>query len=158
MSKNGELLPEVKEVIALAAKHNLTLETGHSSAAECLLIIREAKRAGVRNVVVTHAMVAPIHMSIAQMREAAGMGAWLEFVYNGLIGSGKEFEFADYAKAIHEVGAAHCILASDMGQVGNPLHPDGLASFFAGLKAAGVPAADIALMSQTNPAKALGLP
>jgi hypothetical protein len=92
------------------------------------------------------------------MREAAGMGAWLEFVYNGLVGAGKEFEFADYAKAIREVGAAHCILSSDLGQVGNPLHPEGLASFFNGLKAAGLSAADIALMSQGNPAKALGLP
>ena len=34
----------------------------------------------------------------------------------------------------------------------------GLASFFTGLRAAGVPAADIVLMSQANPAKALGLP
>jgi len=158
VSKNGELLPEVKDVIALAAKHNLTLETGHSSAAEGLSIIREAKRAGVRNVVVTHAMLAPVHMSIAQMREAAGMGAWLEFVYNGLVGAGKEFEMADYVKAIREVGAERCILSSDLGQVGNPLPPDGIASFFAGLRAAGVPAADIALMSQANPAKALGLP
>ena len=158
VSKNGELLPEVKEVIALAAKHNLTLETGHSSAAECLSIIREAKRAGVRNVVVTHAMLAPVQMSIAQMREAAAMGAWLEFVYNGLIGPNREFEFADYSRAIREIGAAHCILSSDLGQVGNPLHPEGLASFFTGLRAGGIPAADIALMSQGNPAKALGLP
>src|SRR5450432_2296118 len=60
VSKNGALLPEVKEVIALAAQHGLTLETGHSSAAECLLIVREARRAGVRNVVVTHAMLAPV--------------------------------------------------------------------------------------------------
>ena len=157
VSKNGELLPEVKEVIALAAKHNLTLETGHSSAAEGLMIVREARRAAVRNVVVTHAMLAPVRMSIAQMREAAEMGAFLEFVYNGLIGAGKEFEIADYVKAIHEIGAAHCILSSDLGQAGNPLHPDGLASFFTALRAAGVPSADIVLMSQTNPAKALGL-
>src|SRR5438445_6018267 len=34
VSKNGVLLPEVNEVIALAAKHGLTLETGHSSAQE----------------------------------------------------------------------------------------------------------------------------
>src|SRR5436853_2281813 len=39
VSKAGVLLPEVKEVIALAAKHGLTLETGHSSAAECLTIL-----------------------------------------------------------------------------------------------------------------------
>src|ERR1039457_2056270 len=67
VSKNGALLPEVKAVIALAAKHGLTLETGHSSAEECLMIVREARRAGVRNVVVTHAMLAPVHMTVAQI-------------------------------------------------------------------------------------------
>jgi hypothetical protein len=157
VSKNGALLPEVQQVIALAAKHGLTLETGHSSAEECLLIVREARRAGVRNVIVTHAMLAPVHMTVAQMREAAGMGAWIEFVYNALIGVNKEFEFADYAKAIRAVRVESCILSSDLGQAGNPLHPDGLVTFFAGLKAAGFPAAEIDRMSQTNPALALGL-
>src|SRR5579872_6905871 len=36
VSRNSQLLPEVKEVITLAAKHNLVVETGHSSAEECL--------------------------------------------------------------------------------------------------------------------------
>jgi hypothetical protein len=157
VSKNGALLPEVKEVIALAAKHGLLLETGHSSAAEGLMIIREAKRAGVRNIVVTHAMLAPVHMTVAQMQEAAGMGAWIEFVYNALIGPNKEFEFADYAQAIRAVGVEHCILASDLGQAGNPLHPDGLVAFFAGLQSAGFEPAEIARMSQTNPSQALGM-
>jgi hypothetical protein len=157
VSKNGALLPEVKEVIALAAKHGLMLETGHSSADECLMIIREAKRAGVKNVVVTHAMLAPVHMSVKQMQEAAALGALLEFVYNALIGANKEFVFADYAKAIRAVGVEHCILSSDLGQAGNPLHPDGLATFFAGLKSAGFQAAEIDRMSKDNPAKALGL-
>src|SRR5437764_13318621 len=89
--RDGELLPEVRAVFALAAKHGLMLETGHSSAVECLAIVREAHRAGVKTVVVTHAMLAPIHMSTAQMKEAAGMGAWIEFVYNALIGPNKEF-------------------------------------------------------------------
>jgi hypothetical protein len=157
VSRNGALLPEVIEVISLAAKHGLTLETGHSSAEEGLMIIREAKRAGVRNVVVTHAMLAPVHMSVAQMREAAGLGAWIEFVYNALIGPNKEFEIADYARAIREVGVASCILSSDLGQAGNPLHPDGLETFFAALKSAGFAPAEIARMSQGNPAAALGL-
>jgi Family of unknown function (DUF6282) len=157
VSKNGTLLPEVREVIALAAMHGLTLETGHSSATECLMIVREARRAGVRDVVVTHAMLAPVHMTVEQMQEAASMGAWIEFVYNALIGANKEFEPADYAKAIRTVGVEHCILSSDLGQAGNPLHPDGLAAFFAGLKASGFAAEEIDLMSKKNPALALGL-
>jgi hypothetical protein len=112
----------------------------------------------VRHMVVTHAMIAPIRMSVPQMKEAAGLGAYIEFVYNALIGPNKEFTFADYAKAIREVGPEHCIVSSDLGQAGNPLHPDGLAAFFKGLKNAGFTQAEIDLMSKTNPARALGLP
>lgn len=157
VSKNGALLPEVQQVLALIAKHGLTLETGHSSAAECLLLIRDARRAGVQRIVVTHAMIAPIKMSVAQMKEAAAAGAYLEFVYNALLGANREFTFEEYAKAIHEVGAEHCILSSDLGQAANPIHTDGLVTFFAGLKQAGVTQAEIDRMSKTNPARALGL-
>jgi hypothetical protein len=58
---------------------------------------------------------------------------------------------------IREIGPEHCILSSDLGQAGNPLHPDGLAEFFEGLKKNGLTQAEIDLMSKANPAKALGL-
>jgi len=157
VTKNSALLPEVREVMALCAKHGLTLETGHSSAAEGLTIVREARRAGVKNIVVTHAMVAPVGMTVAQMQEAAGQGAWLEFVYNALLGAKAEWKIADYARAIRAVGVEHCILASDLGQVGNPLHPDGLMEFFAALERAGISPDEVARMSKVNPARALGL-
>jgi hypothetical protein len=157
VERGGELLPEVKQVIAVVAKNKLTLETGHSSAAEALLIIREARKQGVEHIVVTHAMLAPVRMTIPQMKEAAGLGAYLEFVYNGLIGRNKIFDISEYTKAIRQVGPDHCILASDLGQVGNPIHPDGLLAFFEGLKNQGFTDAEIGRMSRTNPAKALGL-
>lgn len=156
--KNGQLLPETREVIALAAKHRLLLETGHSSAAEGLAVIREAKARGVEHIVVTHAMVAPVRMSIAQMKEAAALGAYIEFVYNAVGGQTRELSMSDYAQAIREVGPAHCILSSDLGQAANPLHPDGLEAFFTALAKEGISRADIERMSQLNPAVALGLP
>ena len=157
VSKNGQLTAEAKEVIAICARHDLLLETGHSSAAEGLAIIREARRQGVKHIVVTHAIIKPIHMTVPQMKEAASMGAYIEFVYNALIGPNKEFTFAEYAADIRAVGPAHCILSSDLGQINNPLHPDGLVAFFAGLRKEGISQAEIDLMSKTNPAMALGL-
>jgi hypothetical protein len=157
VESGGELLPEVKQVIALVAKNKLTLETGHSSAVEGLMIIREARKQGVEHIVVTHAMLAPVRMTIAQMKEAAGLGAYIEFVYNGLIGPGKMFDVVEYVQAIRQVGPEHCILASDLGQTGNPLHTDGLLAFFESLKQHGITSAEIGLMSRLNPAKALGL-
>src|ERR1700690_1627132 len=115
VSQNGQLLPETKQVIALIAKDNLVLATGHPTAEEALMMVREGRSQGVKHMVVTHAMIAPIHMSDAQMLEAAKMGAYIEFVYNGLIGSAKEFTFKDYARAIRCLGVEHCILSSDRG-------------------------------------------
>src|SRR5580692_2776784 len=157
VAQNGQLLPETRQVIAVIAKHNLVMATGHTSAEEALLLIREARAQGVKHMVVTHAMLQPIHMSDAQMVEAAKMGAYIEFVYNGLIGSYKESTFQDYARAIRSVGVEHCILASDMGQPANPLHPDGLVALFDGLKKEGITDAEISRMAKENPARLLGL-
>lgn len=157
VSRNGELLPETKAVIAVIAKHNLVMATGHNSADTDLLLIRESRAQGVRHLVVTHAMLAPIHMSVPKMIEAAKMGAYIEFVYNGLIGKSKEFDFADYAKAIRSLGVEHCILSSDMGQPGNPLHPDGLVALYKGLKEQGFSRGEIDEMSKTNLAQLLDL-
>ena len=157
VSKNGALVPEVREVIALIAKHDLTLATGHSSPEEDLMLVREARAARVRSIVVTHGMLPPVGMNVAQMREAARMGAYIEFVYNALIGKTKAFEIREYAQAIRDVGPEHCILSSDLGQAGNPLHPDGLVAFFAALRGQGFTVAEIERMAKLNPAKLLGL-
>ena len=159
--KDGHLLPEAVQIIALAAKDNLTLETGHSSAEEGLLIVQEAQRQGVKHVVVTHAMAAPVRMNIPQMQEAAKTGAYIEFVYNATLApitsSNDVVSMDDYVKAIREVGPASCILATDLGQVGHPIHTDGMAAFLAALRKDGFSQADLDLMSKTNPARALGL-
>ena len=157
VSRDGRLLPAAKEVIAVVAQRGLTLETGHSSPEEGLMIVREARAQGVKHMVVTHAMLAPVRMSIEQMKEAAAMGAYVEFVYNGLIGTNREYSAAQYAAAIRAVGAGSCILASDLGQDSNPVHPDGLVAFFGALRREGISAADIDLMSKVNPARALGI-
>jgi hypothetical protein len=157
VSRNGQLLTETKAVIATIAKYNLVLETGHNTPHEVLMLIREGRRQGVKHIVVTHAMMAPIHMNIPEMKEAASMGAYIEFVYNGLIGSYKEFTFEDYAKAIHAVGAEHCIVGSDMGQTTNPVHTEALKIFYDGLLKAGITQHELDLMARKNPATLLDL-
>jgi hypothetical protein len=153
VAQDGKPVPEVVQVIGIIAQHNLVLETGHSSPAECLMLIREGKRQGVENIVVTHAMSPAVGMSIPEMQEAAKLGAYLEFVY---VKPGSAEALA-YAKAIRAVGPEHCILSSDLGQAGNPLHPDGLLAFYQYLKSQGFSVAEIDRMAKVNPAKVLGL-
>jgi hypothetical protein len=155
VARQGRLLPEVLQVFDAIAKGRLALATGHSSPEEALLLIREARARGINRIVVTHAMLPPVSMSVAQMKEAAAMGAYLEFVYNALIGPNKSASFPDYARAMRAVGPKHCIASSDLGQAGNPLHPDGLTAFLEGLRREGFTTAELDLMTKTNPARLL---
>ena len=154
VTRDGKILPEVLAVIDIAAQHNLVLEMGHSSPQESLLIIPEAKRRGVKHVVVTHAMASPGgSMTLEQMREAAKQGALLELVY----ARPSDEQLTKEADAIKAIGAASFVLSSDLGQPPNPLHTDGLLAMYQGLMAHGVSAADIDVMARKNPARLLGL-
>jgi hypothetical protein len=158
VSKNGELLPAVKEVIGLIAKNNLVLATGHSSAEEGLMLLREGRRQGVQHMVVTHAMNEPVAMNVAQMQEAAKLGAFIEFVGGTLKSADAGARMDRFADAIRKVGPEFCILSSDLGQMGNPLPPDGFGEFLMALRARGFSEPDVNRMSRQNPARLLGLP
>ena len=81
------------------------------------------------------------------------MGAYIELVYGGL----SEDLLRKDVEVIRSVGASSVVLSTDLGQPNNPLHPDGLLAMYKGLMTHGISGADIVQMSQTNPAKLLGL-
>ncbi len=157
VSRDGKLLPEVIEVIGFVARNGLTLATGHSTPAEGLAMVREGRKRGARSMVVTHGALAPVSMSVAQMREAAAEGAYVEFVGNAVIGNSQSTTFEKYVEAMRAVGLDRVILSSDLGQAGNPLHPDGLETIFAGLRGAGMTIEEIDRIAKRNPARLLSL-
>ena len=157
VSRNGELLPATRDVVAVIAKHGLVLATGHVSSGEGLMLLREGKRQGVEHMVVTHAMNAPILMTVSQMRDAAAQGAFIEFVGGSMRTADAVARVDRFADAIRNLGPQFCILSSDLGQKGNPLPADGFAAFLAALQARGFTDAELGRMSKQNPATLLGL-
>ena len=166
VSKNGALLPEVIEVLKVIKKYNLTLATGHLTPQEDLTLIAAASKLGIDRIIVTHPMPPPVNMSVEQMKEAAGMGASIEFVYNLIYpdpefarksGGRKRLGFDDYARAIHAIGAEHCILSSDVGQPMRPVHTEAWKEYLTGLMKAGVTVPEIDRMAKRNPARLIGL-
>jgi hypothetical protein len=161
VSNNGELLPEVKAVIAFMAKTKtrdsngqMVLYTGHNAPAESLMMAREATRLGVP-VMVSHPMIEFINMPMPMMEEAAKLGAYLEIVSNFI---GSEESVKEHVEAIRKIGAQHFILSSDRGQAKGPLHTDGLVQAAKVLMKNGISEADINIMLKQNPVKFLGLP
>ena len=157
VARNGQLLPEVKQVISLIAKNGLVLATGHVSPEEGLMLLREGRAQGAQRMVVTHALMAPVLMDVPQMQEAARLGAFIEFVGGSLTGGDASARMDRFADTIRKVGPEFCILSSDLGQRGNALPPDGFGAFLVAMRARGFSDQEIARMSKQNPARLLGL-
>jgi hypothetical protein len=157
VARDGQLLPEVKQVISLIAKNGLVLATGHSSPEEGLMLLREGRAQSVERMVVTHALMAPVLMNLQQMQEAARLGAFIEFVGGSLAGADANTRMDTFAETIRRIGPEFCILSSDLGQRGNALPPDGFGVFLAALRRRGFSESEIARMSRQNPGRLLGL-
>ena len=150
---DGEPLPAVLEVFALIAEHDLTLAMGHSSPGEVLRLIPEAKRLGVRRIVVTH--VFGQGATPEEMRQMAAEGAIMEIDWLAVHSGGRTID--DYVSAIRDLGAEAFFLSSDLGQEGNPLHAEGLRDYIRALREAGVGDEEIDVMARNNPARLVGL-
>lgn len=74
----GRLLPQWHDVLDAVAAHDLLLASGHLSAAETVVLFREARRRGVRRLLVNHPKMAFLHWSAAAAQALRELGAHLE--------------------------------------------------------------------------------
>jgi Family of unknown function (DUF6282) len=144
----GELLPAVREVLTIIAKHDLVLATGHLSASEIMSLVPIASRAGVRRIVVTHPEFPSQRLSVAQQRELIGCGALMERCFTTAY-TGK-ISWEEIIGNIIEVGPEHSLISSDLGQPTNPPVEDGMALMADFLLRAGVSEDDVHRMAVTN--------
>lgn len=153
VDEDGEPLSAVIEVFALIAEHDLTLAMGHSSPEEVLRLIPEAKRLGVRRILVTH--VFSQGATREQMRQMAAADAIMEIDWLAVHSGSRTIE--DYVSAIRDLGAEAFVMSSDLGQAGNPVHPEGLRAYVSAMRDAGVSDEEIDVMTRRNPARLLGI-
>jgi len=154
ISKNGELLPAVHEVLKVMAKYDMALSTGHSSPQESLMLIKAAKAAGVNRVFVQHPIMPRVGMSIEVQKEAIKLGALVEYVLGEAMNV-KEFEH--WSESIKAVGPENVVISSDLGQWGRAVPTDGYKLTIPRLLKAGFTKAQIDVMTKTNPARIIGL-
>jgi hypothetical protein len=153
VSRNGELLPEVKQVIAIIAKHGLVLASGHIAPEEALMVFREAKRQGVKHMIATHAFDLAGKMTVEQAQEAAKLGAFIEFDFRNTLEGGR-------MDAMRKVGPEFCFLSEFWTKLGTPREYgglDGVGAFAEAMRAHGFADRELDMLFKENPAKALGL-
>lgn len=155
LDDEGELRPVVREIVRLIAVHDAVLGTGHISPEEAIALVRQARAAGVRRILVNHPSGYAVGASIAQQQELADLGAFMEHCYAQCTPGIDGLPVATIAEAIRAVGAARSILATDLGQTFNPSPVAGLRRFLDDLRGEGIADTDLRLMVADNPGRLL---
>ncbi len=153
----GELIPEIRKVAELVAAHDAILCTGHLTVPEMFALIEEAKEAGVKKVLVTHAELDVVSVSKEDQRRMADMGAYIEHSFTPCTHLRQRLDPRRIIEAIEYVGAERCVMSSDMGQPVNPIPREGFRMFVKTMLHLGIAQGDVDLMIKENPAKLLGI-
>jgi len=156
VSQDGELLPQVLEVLDLVKKYDLTLATGHVYVWEMLAIMREAKARGIDRIIVTHPGLGPMFTdpTVEQLQQAVELGGMVEVVASELFRDMRP----QVVQMMRTIGPEHIILSTDSGLIGTPNHTDALVLAANILREDGFTEEQLNMMFKDNPAKVLGLP
>ncbi|MBI5969228.1 MAG: hypothetical protein HY882_15390 [Deltaproteobacteria bacterium] len=157
---NGsEVLPEVREIIALVAAKGAILDTSHLSPRESLILVREARKAGLERILISHVNSDLIAATVEEQKELARAGAFLMYTFAQCLPSPwrDSQPLQTVISMIKEVGPEHGVLATDLGMFNYPPPVEGLRMFLAGLFMGGIKEGDLERMVKINPAFLLNL-
>lgn len=157
--KDDKLIPEAIEVIELIAKYNAILDTGHLSLQEIRLLVTEARKRGVKKILLAHPFfcVPAGAENLDFLKEMVSLGAMPEFGYTSISPMWGYATIGKVKEAIKALGAENCVIMSDCGQRHNPMPHEGLRIYAQCLYEKGIPEKDVERLIKTNPKKLLGL-
>lgn len=145
---NGTVLPGVREVLDMIARHGMVLATGHLSRDEIFAVVEAALESGVENIVVTHPEFPSQDLSTEDQIALAGQGALLERCFT-TPHTGK-VTWERWIENIRAAGPENSVLSTDLGQVFNPPVEDGMALMVDRLLDAGFGEEELYVMAVVN--------
>jgi Family of unknown function (DUF6282) len=148
LGADGEVLPEVRQVLSLIARHDMVLATGHLSREEILAVTAAAQAAGVRRIIITHPEFTSQRLPVSEQAELAERGALLERCFTTPY-TGK-VSWETMLANIRAVGPRHSFLSSDLGAPAGPPVEDGLALMADFLLQAGFSEEEVRTMAVQN--------
>ena len=158
LDENGELRPEVHDIIGLVKEHDAILASGHMAPDRILAVFEAAHAAGVSKLLVNHPNFV-VEATHGQGRRFVELGAVIEHslcMYDDR-SSFYNWDIDVLMGWISAVGADRSTLGSDLGQMKNPLPSEAFTKIVGELLDAGLSEADLEAMVCRNPARLLGM-
>jgi len=154
LDEAGRLKPAVHEVIRLVGDAEAMLGTGHLSPCEIAVVVREAKLAGLRKIVITHPEIKFINLPVSLQKDLAGPGVYFERCFARSIFA---LNWDELAASIRETGVESTVLSTDLGQPDNPDPVAGFGRMLSEYGSRGFSDREIEIMACGNAAMLLGV-
>lgn len=152
LDANGAVSDAAKACLDIIAQANIILAGGHLPARELHLLFDEAKRRGVRKMLVNHPTYL-IGCTDTDIRSLVGAGAYIEHsICMFADGKSKKFDAGELAHLIDVAGVERTILSSDLGLLENPRPVEGFRQIVRILLDLQFSATDIRTLISTNAA------
>ncbi|HEX5620510.1 MAG TPA: DUF6282 family protein [Solirubrobacteraceae bacterium] len=152
---SGAPLPELLDVLAVIARHDIVLATGHLSRDEIFTVVDAAVAAGVNTIVVTHPEFPSQRVGPDDQRALAERGALMERAFTTAY-TGK-CTWDEVFAATRAVGAHSTVWGTDLGQRFNPPVEDGLALMADLFLDAGFTDEEVRIMAVENTRRVAGV-
>ena len=158
VSDQGQVLPEVVEILKMAAAKKVGVGLGHTDFRELLPLARMCRELGVR-ATLDHPLLELNKLLIDEMKELADLGVYVGTYCQPMIPSLYQpvADPMETVKTIKAIGAKRCIIGSDFGQVLHMDSIDGMRVFIRALLGFGITREEVKVMLQDNPAKLMYL-
>lgn len=153
---NGELKPEVREIVRICADKGAALFFGHATHKEIYKLAEEVEKVGLERAVIDHPFSPFLNVSPEQMKELSRGGILFNFTWDELsplLGVDPQIMY----NTIRSVGPEHFTLSSDAGE---PLFPDSVEALRlvrSYMEAFGLTQEELYTVCTRNPAKVVGL-
>jgi hypothetical protein len=147
-ARDGTVMPELREVLGMIARHNMLLATGHLSRDEIFAVVDAALEQGVRDIVITHPEFPSQDLSVDDQKALADKGALLERCFT-TPHTGK-VTWEHWIENIRATGHENSVLSTDLGQVFNPAVEDGMGLMVDRLLEAGFKDEEVYVMAVVN--------
>lgn len=158
LDDDGRLKEEVKAILDLIAAEDVVLSAGHLNIREIWPLFEEARKRGVKRLLVNHPTYV-VDATLDDMRQLASEGVHMEHSMCMWV-PGSKFKFYDdqFLREVIEAGTVDLtILGSDLGQQGNPSIAEGFRNVIGQLLDLKFSDEDIRKMTSGNASRLMNL-
>jgi hypothetical protein len=157
LDADGKVSDATKQVLDLIAEADIILAGGHLPVSELFLVFDEARRRGVKKMIVNHPTYI-VGCSDEDIRGLVGLGAFMEHSICMFVeGRSKKYGPDKLAHLIHTAGVDRTLLCSDLGLTGSPRPVEGYRAVLEILLDLQVTDTDIRKLVSSNAAGLLNL-